>query len=215
MDKSENIHISLKIIYIRSTRLNCEKIMTMIDANDIRENDNSETFKENQSSTHKDDEKEKPADDIISLTNPEEDIAKFKDLWMRTAAELENMRKRSAKERDDTLKYAVTKFAQDMVAVADNLSRALEIGSVSIPDDMKGMIEGIKLVQEELRRIFERHGIQEIHPLGQLFDPNFHQAMFEIPATENLTAGTVGQVLQVGYIIHDRLLRPAMVGVVK
>ena len=187
----------------------------MIDANDIRENDNSETFKENQSSTHKDDEKEKPADDIISLTNPEEDIAKFKDLWMRTAAELENMRKRSAKERDDTLKYAVTKFAQDMVAVADNLSRALEIGSVSIPDDMKGMIEGIKLVQEELRRIFERHGIQEIHPLGQLFDPNFHQAMFEIPATENLTAGTVGQVLQVGYIIHDRLLRPAMVGVVK
>ena len=134
---------------------------------------------------------------------------------MRTAAELENVRKRSAKDREDALKYAVTKFAQDMVGVADNLSRGLGACASDVPEDMKGMVDGIKLVQEELRHIFERHGIQEIHPLGQSFDPNFHQAMFEIPATESLVPGTVGQVLQAGYVIHDRLLRPALVGVVK
>lgn len=153
--------------------------------------------------------------DVISSVTPEAEAQKFKDLWIRTAAELENVRKRSSKDRDDALKYAVTKFAQDMVAVADNLSRGLEACTVSVPEEMQGMVDGIKLVQEELRRIFERHGIQEIHPLGQSFDPNFHQAMFEIPATDNLVSGTVGQVLQAGYVIHDRLLRPALVGVVK
>jgi molecular chaperone GrpE len=152
---------------------------------------------------------------IVDTPPLEEEIAKFKDLWMRAAADADNLRKRSAKDREDTLKYAVTKFAQDMVAIADNLARAVETCPSTIPSEVSGVVDGIKLVQDELRRIFERHGIQEIHPLGALFDPNFHQAMFEIPATETLPSGTVGQVLQAGYMIHDRLLRPALVGVTK
>ena len=140
---------------------------------------------------------------------------KFKDQWMRTAADLDNLRKRAAKERDDALKYGVTKFATDMLGVADNMQRALESLPENFPEDLKGLIEGIQLTQGSLNNALDKHHIKTIHPMGEVFNPNFHQAMFDIPAAPGMTPGTVAQVLQNGYMIHDRLLRPALVGVVK
>lgn len=157
-----------------------------------------------------------------ALEQAQKEAAEFKDKWMRSVAELDNTRKRAQKERDDALKYGMTKFAQDILAVADNMQRALEVCPLEAPSDMQGMIDGIKMTQSELGTILARHGIQEIQPLYAMFDPNQHQAMFEVPlsnvrAPENqeVKSGMVVQVLQCGYTIHDRLLRPAMVGVAK
>ncbi len=147
--------------------------------------------------------------------NWEEEAARFKDHWMRALAEAENARKRASKDYDDALKYGVTKLAQDVLSIADNMKRALESCPESIPNDLEGLIGGIKLIEGEIKSIFDRHGIKELNPLGEAFDPHFHQAMFDVQASENLSPGTVGQVLQVGYVIHDRLLRPALVAVVR
>lgn len=147
--------------------------------------------------------------------SPDEQVAALKDLLLRAMAETENARKRAARDRDDAAKYAITGFARDVLGVADNLRRA--IGSV--PDEARGgdtaldnLLAGVDLTQRELETVLDRHGIKAINPGGEKFDPNRHQAMFETPSAEAVP-GTIVQVVQVGYMIADRLLRPAAVGV--
>lgn len=146
-----------------------------------------------------------------------EEIASLKDQVLRAVAEAENVRKRSRKQLEDMAKYASTDFAKDMLGVGDNLRRALD----SVPEDalekdehLKNLAKGVELTEKGLITVIERHGIKQINPLGEKFDPNLHQAMFHVEDA-NQPAGTVAQVVQSGYMIHDRLLRPAMVGVVK
>lgn len=157
------------------------------------------------------------ADDASEAGDPETEIAELKDKLLRALAEMENLRRRSQKDREDALKYSASNFARDMLTVSDNLRRAIE----SIPADgdpdgaaLVSFIEGIALTEKALLATLERHGIRKIEPMGEKFDPQFHEAMFEAPApgAEN---GTVFQVMEPGYVIHDRLLRPAKVGVAK
>jgi molecular chaperone GrpE len=149
------------------------------------------------------------------IEEKEAEIAALKDQALRALAETENTRRRAERELQDMSKYAVTGFARDLVNVLENLQRALD----SIPADLKesqpavgNLAVGVEMTLKELLGIFNRQGIQRIDPMGQKFDHNFHQAVAQID-TPDAEAGTVVQVLQAGYVIHDRLLRPAMVGV--
>ena len=143
-------------------------------------------------------------------------VSDLTDRLLRTVAEMENVRKRAQKDREDASKFATSKFAEDMLAVADNLARALEAVSETLRADesAKGLIEGVDLTMRELNGALGRHGIVQIEAAGAKFDPNLHQAMFEAE-TADFEPGTVMQVLRTGYTIHGRLLRPAMVGVAK
>jgi molecular chaperone GrpE len=139
----------------------------------------------------------------------------LKDQMLRLAADMENLRKRTAREMQDAKNYAVTNFARDMLSVSDNLRRALE----AIPTDaletdpsLKALAEGVEMTERGMLNTLERHGVTQIAPEGQKFDPNFHQAIFEVPNVE-VPNNTVVQVMQTGYAIGDRVLRPAMVGV--
>jgi molecular chaperone GrpE len=146
----------------------------------------------------------------------ESQVSDLTDRLLRTAAEMENVRKRAQKDREDASKFATSKFAEDMLAVADNLARALEAvtDEVRANEASKGLIEGVDLTMKELGGVLERHGIMKIETAGAKFDPNLHQAMFETE-TPDFEPGTVMQVLRSGYTIHGRLLRPAMVGIAK
>jgi molecular chaperone GrpE len=143
------------------------------------------------------------------------EVSLIKDQLMRALAEAENIRKRAEREKSDMSKYAVSNFAKDMLGVADNLSRALAAVSDVKVDDPKinALIEGIKMTEQTLAQVFERHGIKKIDPKGEKFDHNTQQAMSEVES--DLEAGCVVDVYQHGYIIHDRLLRAAMVTVSK
>ena len=154
-----------------------------------------------------------PATRIAEL---EAESAAYKDQHLRALAEVENVRRRGTKEREDAVRYAATNVARDLLSTADNLRRAIE----SVPeteglnDVTKNLLEGVAATERELLAAFERNGIKQVSPLGQKFDHNFHQAIFEVESTGK-PAGTVVQVLQPGYVLQDRLLRPAMVGVAK
>lgn len=146
-----------------------------------------------------------------------EEVAALKDQLLRAVAESENIRRRAQRDLEDARKYAVSGFARELVGVTENLQRALE----SVPAEarekdefLKTLIDGVQITQQELLSIFEKAGIRRIDPLGQKFDHNFHQAVVQIEDLDN-EPGTVVQVIQAGYVIHDRLLRPAMVGVAK
>jgi molecular chaperone GrpE len=153
---------------------------------------------------------------VIEALNAEN--ASLKDRVLRAMAERENLRRRTEREVADAKTYGVTAFARDMLTVADNLARALE----SVPEEARGeadgplrnLIEGVDLTMRDLAAALGRHGVKKLEPQGEKFDPNFHQAMFEAP-DETLPAGTVTQVVQTGWRIGDRVLRPAMVGVSK
>lgn len=143
--------------------------------------------------------------------------AELKERLLRALAEMENLRKRSAREVEDAGKYAIAAFARDLLNVSDNLRRALD----NIPEDakaegglLKTIAEGIEMTERELLALFERHGIRKIEPLGEPFDYDLHQVMFEVPGSGKLP-GTVVKVVQPGYVIGERLLRPAMVAVAK
>lgn len=149
----------------------------------------------------------------------ESEVAKLKDQLLRALADQENLRRRAERERDDAGKFAIVAFARDMVSVADNLRRALD--SLPAEDDaeqedetLKALREGVDATERELVGALERRGVKKVDPLGERFDPNFHEAMFEVAGSDQPT-GTVVQVLQPGYMIHERLLRPARVAVVK
>lgn len=143
-------------------------------------------------------------------------LDKMKDQWLRSVAELENTRRRAQKDRDDAHKYATASFSRDILGVYDSLTKAIEVMGQTdqAPDEIKGFVEGVNLTLTELDNVFSRHGINKLNPLNQPFDPNFHQAMFEVPS-KDVEPGTVVQVVQIGFTIHDRLLRPALVGVSK
>lgn len=156
-----------------------------------------------------------PDEDPVTVLEGE--VASLKDQLLRAMAETENIRRRSQREREDSLKYAAAPVIRDLLGVADNLQRALE----SVPEDLAAENEvvsslrlGVQMTQKELNAAFERHQIRAIAPLGEKLDPHFHEAMYEIEDLEK-PAGTVVQVIQTGYRLHDRLLRPARVGISK
>nr|WP_082826889.1 nucleotide exchange factor GrpE [Pseudovibrio sp. WM33] len=146
-----------------------------------------------------------------------EENAALKDRALRTMAEMENLRRRTEKEVKDAKAYAVAGFARDMLVVNDNLGRAID----ALPDDarendenLKALVEGVEMVEREMLNHLEKHGVKRLSPEGDKFNPHFHQAMFEVPNTE-VPNNTVVQVVQAGYVIGERVLRPAMVGVSK
>ncbi|MBA1158701.1 nucleotide exchange factor GrpE [Microvirga mediterraneensis] len=157
-----------------------------------------------------------PEADPIAVLEAEK--ADLKDKLLRLMADMENLRRRTEREIADARTYGVANFARDMLNVADNIHRAIE----SVPQEarstaegaFKGLIEGIDLTERDLLKTLERHGVKKLDPQGQKFDPNVHQAMFEIPNAE-VPNGTVLQVVQSGYVIGERVLRPALVGVSK
>jgi molecular chaperone GrpE len=142
----------------------------------------------------------------------------LKDKLLRTLADMENLRRRTEREVADARSYAVTNFARDMLNVADNVRRAIESVSQEAREGaegaFKGLLEGIDLTERDLLKTLERHGVKKLDPQNQKFDPNLHQAMFEVP-NPDVPNGTVVQVVQPGYVIGERVLRPAMVGVAK
>jgi molecular chaperone GrpE len=155
-----------------------------------------------------------PAPDPLARLAKE--AADLKDRLLRTLAEMENLRRRTEREVADARAYGVTNFARDILAVADNMERALKALDDEIREKadagVKALLDGVELTERELIKAMEKHGVKKIEPQGQKFDPNLHQAMFEIP-DETVPAGTVVQVMQPGYTIGERVLRPALVGV--
>ena len=149
------------------------------------------------------------------IADLEKQLAEMKDRALREMADAENTRKRAQKEREDTSKYAVAGFAKDVLAVADNFSRALAAAPNETSDPtVTNLLTGLQATERQLMATLERFGVRKIEPIGQPFDPHFHQVMMEVDAADQ-PAGTVVQVLQAGYVIHDRLLREALVAVAK
>ncbi len=152
---------------------------------------------------------------FLRLASENEEL---KDRALRVAAEMENLRKRTARDVHDARSYSVANFARDMLSVADNLRRALD----AIPAEalesgeagLKGLAEGVEMTARDMLSALERHGVKKLSPQGEKFDPNFHQAMFEVP-NPDVPNNTVSEVVQEGYSIGNRVLRPAMVGVAK
>lgn len=158
------------------------------------------------------------ADEADAENEPDlaSELAETKDKLLRAMAEMENLRRRAQRDKEDAHNYAITKFARDMLSISDNLRRALD----SIPAEAREnehvtmVVEGVEMTETELVNTLERHKITQVEALGKKFNPHFHQAMFEL---EDLSVepGTVVQVVQHGYQISDRLLRPSMVGIAK
>ena len=146
------------------------------------------------------------------------EVADLKDRLLRTLADMENLRRRTEREVADARAYGVTNFARDILAVADNMERAMKALDDEIREKadagVKALLDGVELTERELIKVMEKHGVKKLEPQGQKFDPNLHQAMFELP-DPSVPAGTVVQVMQPGYTIGERVLRPALVGVAK
>ena len=164
-----------------------------------------------------------PLDDEADLATADDrllaletELAEAKDRLLRALAETENTRRRAQREREDLQKYAITGFAKDLLSPVDNLRRALDsMPEAEVQDaKLRALLDGVAATERELLAALERHGVKRIDPKGEKFDHNFHQAIFEAE-NSGQTAGTVVEVLQPGYVLHDRLLRPAMVGVAK
>jgi len=146
------------------------------------------------------------------------ELAEARDRTLRTLAEMENLRKRTAKEVSDARAYGITGFARDVLDIADNLQRALDAVPAETRESadpmLKALIEGVVLTERSLLAALEKNGVKKFDPLGEKFDPNFQQAMYEVP-DPSVPPGTVVQVVQAGYTIGDRVLRPALVAVAK
>lgn len=145
------------------------------------------------------------------------ELDKAKDQMMRALADAENTRRRGIKDREDVKKYAISEFARDLLDFSDNFRRALD----SIPEDLKdvddrlkNVLTGIEAMETTLLKTFDKHGIKKIEPLDEPFNPNYHEVMFESPGTGK-PPGTIVQIIEPGYIVNDRLLRPARVGIAK
>jgi molecular chaperone GrpE len=146
------------------------------------------------------------------------EAAELKDKLLRALAEMENVRRRSEREVAEARIRGITSFASDILTVADNMARALEAPAAELRQSAdpgaKSLLAGVELIERELMRVLEKHGVRKFEPHGEKFDPNLHQAMYEVP-DPLLPAGTVAQVVQAGYMIGDRVLRPALVVVAK
>jgi len=151
-------------------------------------------------------------------TSLDRELAEAKDRLLRALADMDNMRKRTEREVADARVYGISNFARDILGVADNMHRAMQ----ALDDELrakadeatKALLEGVELTERELINVLEKHGVTKIEPLGQKFDPNRHQAMYEIEDA-SVPSGTVIQVMQAGYLIGERVLRPALVAVSK
>jgi molecular chaperone GrpE len=144
--------------------------------------------------------------------------ADYKDRLLRTLAEMENLRRRTEREIADSRAYGIQAFARDILAVADNMDRALGALDKELREKAdagtKALLDGVELTERELLKVLEKHGVKKFEPLGEKFDPNLHQAMYEVPDPSR-PAGTIAQVVQPGYMIGERMLRPALVGIAK
>ena len=179
------------------------------------ENDNLEDLnKEN--SNENPSESDTPISNEDTILKLNEEISDLKDQRLRAIAELENFRKRAEKDQSDALKYGVTNFAKEIVNIKDNIERAQSSISdeVKTNDAVKSVVEGLDLIAQATVSTFEKIGIKKVESINQKFDHNLHQAMMEIEKDE-IEPGTIVQELLPGYTLHDRLLRPAMVGVSK
>jgi molecular chaperone GrpE len=156
-----------------------------------------------------------PAEQVTAAL---EAAAEFKDKLLRTLAEMENLRKRTEREVADARQYGIAGFARDVAAAADNMHRALATIDAELREqgDAKviAMIEGVELTERELLKAIEKHGVKKFSPEGEKFDPNVHQAMFELENAD-VPPGHVAQVIQAGYMLGDRVLRPALVAIAK
>lgn len=154
------------------------------------------------------------ADELAAATA---EAAALKDQLLRALADTENLRRRAQREKEDAAKFGITAFARDLLPVADNLRRALDaVAPEALANDeaLKSLVVGVEMTERQLMDGFGKHGLKRIDAMGEKFDSNLHQAMFEVPGTDK-PAGTVVQVLQPGYLLNERLIRPAMVGVAK
>jgi molecular chaperone GrpE len=146
------------------------------------------------------------------------EVADMRDRLLRTLAEMENLRKRTEREVADARSFGIAKFARDILDIADNMHRALE----AVPDEarsadnagLKALVEGVELTERSLLKALESNGVRRFEPAGEKFNPNLHQAMYEVPDS-SVPAGTIVQVIQPGYMIGERVLRPAMIAVAK
>jgi molecular chaperone GrpE len=158
------------------------------------------------------------AQDLDMIASLQAENNDLRDRFLRLAADMDNLRRRTERDVKDAKSYAVTAFARDMLAVSDNLRRAIDAvpaeARAAAEAGLAALIEGVEMTERAMLSTLERHGVKKIEPEGQKFDPNFHQAMFEVP-NPNVPNNTVTQVVQAGYTIGDRVLRPAMVGVAK
>jgi molecular chaperone GrpE len=151
------------------------------------------------------------------LETLKEENADLKDRLLRAAAEMENVRRRTERDKADSVKFAISNFARDVLTIGDNISRAIEhVPAEAAEDDpaLKSFLEGIQVTERELLNVMERHGIARLNPKGERFDPNQHQAMFEVD-NPDVPDGTIVEVIQAGYVLAERVLRPALVGVAK
>ena len=178
------------------------------------ENQTSETEEQVSEEVKEKEEAEISPEDLIEKLN--EDITSLKDQRLRAIAELENFRKRAEKDQSDALKYGISNFAKEIINIRDNIERAQSSISEEAKNNeaIKSVIEGIDLIAQSVITTFEKIGIKKIESLNEKFDHNLHQAMMEIE-NDDLEPGTIVQELIPGYTLHDRLLRPAMVGVSK
>ena len=146
------------------------------------------------------------------------EVTEAKDRMLRTLAEMENLRKRTAREVSDARTYGISGFARDVLDIADNLQRALDAvpaeARAAADPGLKSLIEGVELTERSLHNALEKNGVKKFDPAGEKFDPNIHQAMYEVP-DPSVPAGTIAHVVQAGYMIGERVLRPALVGVAK
>jgi molecular chaperone GrpE len=154
------------------------------------------------------------APDVAALTR---EVADTKDRLLRALAEMENLRRRTEREVADARAYGVTNLARDLIGVVDDLRRALDAAEESaaiVDGPAKALCDGVELIERQFLKVLEKYGVRVFDPHGVKFDPNFHQALFEVPDA-NIPAGSVVQVIQPGFMIGERVLRPAMVGVSK
>jgi molecular chaperone GrpE len=147
-----------------------------------------------------------------------QEAADYRDKLLRTLAEMENLRKRTEREVADARAYGITNFARDVLGVADNMRRALDAGGSELRQSadahVTALLDGIELTDRELNKVLERHGVRKLEPEGEKFDPHLHQAMYEVPDS-SVPSGMVVQVIQPGYVLGERMLRPALVAVAK
>jgi molecular chaperone GrpE len=156
---------------------------------------------------------DKSLQDVVAALKAE--VEGLKDRWLRAHAEMENIRKRAEREREEAAKYAITKLAKDIVGVGDNFQRCIDAvpsGAAEKDPTLKSFLEGVTMTERELLNALDRHGIKRQQPLNEPFNPHLHQAVLQVPRTD-VPNGTVVEVYQAGYTIEDRVLRPAMVGV--
>ena len=165
-----------------------------------------------------DTEKDAQAEEAEALPTLEDRLADTNDQLLRALAELENTRRRADRERAEALKYGAASFARDMLGVAYNLQRALnavaELDQETLPEAAKSLLEGVAATERDLIASMGRHNVSPVSPMGEKFDPNIHEAMFEAPGTGQ-PAGTIIEIIETGYMMDERLLRPAKVGIAK